>query len=126
MESTKNIIIKDMDNKMHFRIRLFDCEKGLDFIDNLISRIKSDSVMSVKPYLDDLLPLAALLDNNGREVVAPSLTKEECYSIFQNPLSILELGMEIFKFQEVFLKNSEAFRGLEKTLGSIWNTKVSG
>ena len=125
MESTKNIIIKDMDNKMHFRIRLFDCEKGLDFIDNLIGRVKSDSVMSIKPYLDDLLPLAALLDNNGREVVAPSLTKEECYTIFQNPLSILELGMEIFKFQEVFLKNSEAFRGLEKTLGSIWNTKVS-
>lgn len=125
MESIKNIIIKDMDNKMHFRIRLFDCEKGLDFIDNLIGRINSDSVLSVKPYLDDLLPLAALLDNNGREVVSPSLTKEECYSIFQNPLSILELGMEIFKFQKVFLKSSEAFRELEKTLGSIWNIKVS-
>lgn len=125
MESVKNIVIKDMDNKMHFRISLFDCEKGLDFIDKMVSRIADNSIMTVKPYLDDLLPLAALLDNNGREVVTPSLTRQDCYSIFQNPLSVLELGMEIFKFQEVFLKNSEAFRGLEKTLGNIWNIKVS-
>lgn len=125
MESTKNIVIKDMDNKMHFRIRLFDCEKGLDFVDSLVSRIKTDSLMSVKPFLDDLLPLASLMDGDGREVVTPSLTRSDCYSIFQNPLSILELGMEIFKFQEVFLKNSEAFRGLEKILENIWNTTTS-
>lgn len=125
MESTKNIVIKDIDNKMHFRISLFDCEKGLDFVDNLLGRINADSLNSVKPFLDDLLPLAALLDNNGREVVTPSLSRQDCYSIFQNPLSILELGIEIFKFQEVFLKNSEAFRGLEKILGNIWNLKVS-
>lgn len=125
MESTKNIVIKDMDNKMHFKIRLFDCEKGLDFVDSLVSRIKTDSIMSVKPFLDDLLPLAALLDNNGREVVTPSLSRQDCYSIFQNPLSVLELGMEIFKFQEVFLKNSEVFRGLEKILENIWNTTAS-
>ena len=81
--------------------------------------------MSVKPFLDDLLPLASLLDGDGREVVTPSLTRKDCYSIFQNPLSILELGMEIFKFQEVFLKNSEVFRGLEKSLGNIWNTTAS-
>lgn len=124
MESSKDIQIKDMDNVFKFRIRLFDAEKGLDFVDSSIGRIKSG--LSIKPFLDDLLPLASLLDATGTKVVKEGITKQDCFSMFQNPLSIIELGVEVFKFQEVFLKSSETFQPLIGALTNIWNTKTSG
>lgn len=123
--STKTIVIKDMENTLHIRISLFDAEKGLDFIDNALGKIRGNSSISVKPFLDDLLPLAALLDSTGATVVHPSLNRQLCYTLFQNPLTILELGIEILKFQEVFLQSSAAFRELSGALRAIWSTKSS-
>ncbi len=123
MESIKDIEIKDLGITKKFRIRLFDAEAGLDFIDSGISRIKQK--LEIKPFLKDLLPLASLLDESGRNVVIESLTLQTCYGIFQNPLSILELGIEILKHQQVFLKDSETFQPLMKQLSSVWNTKTS-
>ncbi len=124
-KSTKDITIKDMDNTLHIRISLFDAEKGLDFIDNALGKIRDKSTLSIKPFLDDLLPLAALLDSTGSAVVNPSLNREACYALFQNPLTILELGIEILKFQEVFLKSSAAFQELSGAVRAIWSTKSS-
>lgn len=124
MESSKDIQIKDMDNNFRFRIHLFTAEKGLDFIDAAAGRIKTG--LSIKPFLDDLLPLISLLDATGTKVVKEGMTKEDCFSMFQNPLTIIELGFEVFKFQEVFLKSSETFRPLIGALTNIWNTKTSG
>lgn len=123
--STKTIVIKDMENTLHIRISLFDAEKGLDFIDNALGKIRGNSSISVKPFLDDLLPLAALLDSTGATVVHPSLNRQLCYTLFQNPLTILELGIEILKFQEVFLQSSAAFQELSGALRAIWSTKSS-
>lgn len=122
MESSKKIKIKDFDNEFNFRINLFTAEKGLDFIDSVVGRIKGE--LSIKPYIDDLLPLADLLDGQGN-VVKSGLTRQDCLAMFQNPLSIIELSVEIFKFQEVFLKDSEIFQPLISTVKGIWNTKVS-
>ncbi len=120
--STKDIVIDDMGNKHHFRIKLFDAEKGLDFVDlylNTMKNIQGASQVSIKPFLKDLIPLAALMDVNGSQVVNSQLDLPTCYSIFQNPLSILELGLEIMKFQEVFIKSSKAFQPLMNKLKAM-------
>ena len=120
--STKDIVIDDMGNKHHFRIRLFDAEKGLDFVDLYLNTMKNmggASQVSIKPFLKDLIPLAAMLDVNGSQVVNPQLDLPTCYSIFQNPLSILELGLEIMGFQEVFIQNSKAFQPLMSKLKAM-------
>lgn len=121
MEDVKDITIKDMGNTLYFRIRLFDAEKGLDFIDKIAESIK-DKKFSVKNYLNDLIPLASLLDVNGVTVVKVSLTLKDCYGIIRNPLAIVELGTEIFKFQEVFMKDSVICQQLMQKVGNIWNT----
>lgn len=121
MEDVKDITINDMGNTLYFRIRLFDAEKGLDFIDKIAESIK-DKKFSVKNYLNDLIPLASLLDVNGVTVVKASLTLKDCYGIIRNPLAIVELGTEIFKFQEVFMKDSVICQRLMQKVGNIWNT----
>lgn len=121
MEDVKDITINDMGNTLYFRIRLFDAEKGLDFIDKIAESIK-DKKFSVKNYLNDLIPLASLLDVNGVTVVKASLTLKDCYGIIRNPLAIVELGTEIFKFQEVFMKDSVICQQLMQKVGNIWNT----
>lgn len=124
MEDVKDITINDMGNTLYFRIRLFDAEKGLDFIDKIAESIK-DKKFSVKNYLNDLIPLASLLDVNGVTVVKVSLTLKDCYGIIRNPLAIVELGTEIFKFQEVFMKDSVICQQLMQKVGNIWNTNNS-
>ena len=124
MEDVKDITINDMGNTLYFRIRLFDAEKGLDFIDKIADSIK-DKQFSVKNYLNDLIPLASLLDVNGVTVVKASLTLKDCYGIIRNPLAIVELGTEIFKFQEVFMKDSVICQQLMQKVGNIWNTSNS-
>lgn len=122
MERSKDIIIDDLGNDIHIRINLFGVEKGLDFVDTLAKVIKAKD-FSIKLFLDDLLPLASMLDTNGAQVVIPSLTRKDCYGLFQNPLSILDLGAEILEFQMVFLESSKLFRPLAEELRNILNTK---
>lgn len=116
MEKVKKVTIKDLDNKsLTFSIRLFDVMKGLDFIDAYVSSQNK----SIKPFLEDLLPLATLLDEKGLNPVDEmSLAKAGVY--FENPCAVLELGLKIFEHQKVFMKESEVFRpfleALEKTL----------
>lgn len=123
MSHTKDITIKDMNNQLRFRIRLFGAEEGLDFLDKVIDAYKGG--LSIKPFLGDLLPLASMLDVAGKQVVKDSLTPEDCYALMQNPLAIIELGVEILKFQEVFMKDSKVFQGLMGKVGNIWNTPTS-
>lgn len=125
MENVKNIVIEDFDNKINLRIRLFDAEKGLDFVESVSKLVKSGD-FSIKALLDDLLPLASLLDTNGDRVVKEGLTRKDCYGIFQNPLSIVDLGLEVFNFQMVFIKSSKAFRPLIGPLESMLNTVTLG
>lgn len=124
MESTKVIKIRDIEQDLSFRIRLFDAESGLNFIDKSIGKINGE-VLSIKPFLEDLLPLCSLLDVNGSNVVLERMSLKDCYAIFKNPLAILELGMEVFKFQEVFIESSEIFRPYLPTLQGMFNRKVS-
>lgn len=120
MEDTKKVCIEDFENKFYFMIHLFDTERGLDFIDNLRKNFAGGSI-NIKPLLDDLLPLASLLDANGEQVVKESVTRRDLYAMFKNPLSVLELGTDIFEFQMVFLENSKAFQPLAKTLRGLFN-----
>lgn len=125
MENVKNIVIEDFDNKINLRIRLFDAEKGLDFVESVSKLVKSGD-FSIKALLDDLLPLVSLLDTNGDRIVKEGLTRKDCYGIFQNPLSIVDLGLEVFNFQMVFIKSSKAFRPLIGPLESMLNTVTLG
>jgi len=106
MEKTKKVTVKDIDGKtQRFLIRLFDVEKGLDFID----RYLTSENKSIKPFLADLLPLATLLDATGvNEVDVMSLDKAKVY--FENPFAVIELGLEILEHQKVFMKESEVFQ----------------
>lgn len=125
MGNSKRVEIKDIDNTLYFNIRLFGVEDGLDFLDKLASVIRNKD-FSIKPFLSDLLPLASLLDARGDKVVKDGLTIEDCYSIFQNPLAVVELGTAILEHQKVFMENSKLFRPLMKTLDGIWNTENLG
>lgn len=125
MENSKIITVNDLGNEIKLRIKLFDAEKGLDFVDNLGAIVRSKE-FSIKPFLDDLLPLASLMDANGDKVVMESLTRKDCYGLFRNPLSILELGTQIFEFQTVFLTDSELFRPLAEQLQGILHMKNLG
>lgn len=122
MENSKDIIIKDCGKEVHLRINLFGVEKGLDFVDTL-AKVMRTKDFSIKLFLDDLLPLAALLDTNGAQVVMPSLTRKDCYGLFQNPLSILDLAAQILEFQMVFLEDSKTFQPLAKQLRGILDMK---
>lgn len=119
MEKTKKVTVKDFDGKsQRFLIRLFDVDKGLDFIDRYVSSENK----SIKPFLADLLPLATLLDANGvNEVDTMSLDKAKVY--FENPFAVIELGLEILEHQKVFMKESEVFQPflalLEKRSASL-------
>ena len=125
MEESKKIVIDDFDNKVTFNINLFDAEKGLDFVDNLRKNFSGGSA-SIKPLLDELLPLVDLMDANGEKVVKEGLTRRDCYGIFRNPLSVIELGTEVFEFQMVFLRNSKAFRPLADTLQNMFGFLTLG
>ena len=119
MEKTKKVTVKDFDGKsQRFLIRLFDVDKGLDFIDRYVTSENK----SIKPFLADLLPLATLLDANGvNEVDKMSLDKAKVY--FENPFAVIELGLEILEHQKVFMKESEVFQPflalLEKRSASL-------
>ena len=125
MENTKKIVIEDLDNKVNLEIRLFNAEKGLDFVENIVKRGK-DERFSIKAMLDDLLPLVSLLDADGNKVVKEGLSRQDCYSLFQNPLSIIDLGMEVFEFQLVFLEKSKAFQPFAKQLRDTFSMKTLG
>ena len=126
MENTKNIVIDDLGKEVHLRISLFNAERGLDFVDNLFHKVRTKEGFSIKDVLDDLLPLVSLLDANGDKVMKEGLSRQDCYSIFENPLSIVDLGMEVFNFQLVFMENSKVFRPYAKALKDMFNTPTLG
>lgn len=116
IEKIKKVEIKDCGEIKYFTIRLFDPLAGLDFIDRLIGLLAGDkSKISIRPLLGDLLPLATMVGADGTTKIADmSLDKVNTY--FQNPLSILDLGMKILEHQMVFMNESETFRPFAATL----------
>lgn len=124
MENTKKICINDMGNKLYFKLHLFDVERGLDLADKLAGNLIAENI-KIRELLGELLPLVDMLDAKGDKVVKEGLSVSDCNSIFQNPLAVIELGVEVLKFQQVFIQNSALFQPLMKTLGNIWNTKTS-
>lgn len=124
MENTKKICINDMGNKLYFKLHLFDVERGLDLADKLAGNLIAKNI-KIRELLGELLPLVDMLDAKGDKVVKEGLNVSDCNSIFQNPLAVIELGVEVLKFQQVFIQNSALFQPLMKTLGNIWNTKTS-
>lgn len=122
MEKIKKVAVNDLDGKkLSFSVRLFDVEKGLDFIDRYVA----SKDKSIKPFLADLLPLATMLDANGvNEVDQMSLDKAKVY--FENPFAVLELGLLILEHQKVFMKESEVFRPFLEVLEKVSLFQTSG
>lgn len=127
MESEKVIEINDCDNILKFKIRLFGALEGLDFMDTALGVISSKEKLSIRPFLETLLKLATPLDMSGK---MPLLQQGQNFSlsvadgIFQNPLSLLNLGLQILEFQKVFIKSSPQFHHLIKTLERKLNIKI--
>lgn len=106
MEKEKIVEIQDLDNKLKFKIKLFSPVKGIRFFDTLMESM--DGKFSIEPLLKDLLPLATQLSEDGRPINTLSL--EQVDAIFQNPLAVMDLGIEIFNLQQVFMTSSPRFR----------------
>lgn len=119
MEKTKIIKIKDLENEFVFQIRLFQSEEGFGFVDKAI---RSKDGFQISQYVDDLLPLVSMMDSEGKNVVKNGLTKKDCFAMFQNPLTIFDLAMDVMEFQMVFLKDSKLFQHITPTLQSLWTT----
>lgn len=115
MEKEKIVEIQDLDNKIKFKIKLFSPLKGIKFFDTFIATIGDK--FSIEPLLKDLLPLATQLTEDGRPV--NTLSIETADVLFQNPLAILDLGIEIFNFQQVFFESSPRFRPFASKLQNM-------
>lgn len=121
----KIVKVKDLENTLYFKIKLFGALEGIEFMDKTIQIINSKNSLSIKPFLDDLFKLCIPLDAMGIKPISSSFSLSEAGAMFQNPLSIFELGFEVLKLQEVFLKDSETFRPLIKKVESLFNTKLT-
>lgn len=125
IEKIKKVEIKDCGEVKHFAIRLFDPLAGLDFIDRVIATLSGDKgKLSVRPLLGDLLPLATLVGSDGTTKIA-DMAVDKVNTYFQNPLSVLDLGMKIFEHQMVFMNESETFRPFAATLRSTLGMPTS-
>lgn len=120
MQKVIKVQIKDLENTVHFQIRLFEVMEGIDFLD----RHMAAKERSVKAFLKDILPLATLLDAQGDNPVT-SMTLENVGSYFQNPLSVMELGIKILEHQMVFMKESETFREYAAAVAKLLHLQIS-
>ena len=127
MENTKVIEIKDFDNTLKFKIRLFGALEGLDFMDTALGVISSKERLSIRPFLETLLKLATPLDLSGNTALLPPgqvLTLSVADEMIQNPLSLMDLGFQILEFQKVFIKSSSQFQPLVRTLEEKLSIKI--
>ena len=127
MENTKVIEIKDFDNTLKFKIRLFGALEGLDFMDTALGVISSKERLSIRPFLETLLKLATPLDLSGNTALLPPgqvLTLSVDDEMIQNPLSLMDLGFQILEFQKVFIKSSSQFQPLVRTLEEKLSIKI--
>lgn len=118
MENTKIIEINDMGTVKKFRIRLFDVLSGLAFFDTALQKIADRKSLSIQPFLEPLLKLAVPMDDLGQTELSTGrpFSLQDASVIFQNPLSVIELGFEILEFQKVFTESSPRFQKLTKIL----------
>lgn len=122
MEKEKTVTIEDFGNKTVFKIHLFGITEGLAFTNKIADLfLKKDNSLSITAFLSDLLPLASLMDMSGEKVIKEHMSISDCEDVFQNPLSVIELGTEILELQKVFLQDSKIFRSLadRPELGSL-------
>lgn len=126
----KHVKIKDGGNVKEFTIRLFGVLEGLEFIDKFLGDIAqfvkggaNTQGISIRKIMGDLLPLATLVGPDGQPIDTMSLDKLENY--FENPLSAIELSMDILEHQMVFMNESEQFRKYLKDAQSLFNIQTS-
>lgn len=118
IQKTKIVCVEDFSGKRFFKIRLFGVMDGLDFLDRITGSVQgffTNQKTSVKEYLKDLIPLAVPMDETGTKIVWPdgqSFTLEAASAMFENPMTLIELGWEVLAFQQVFFEQSTTFRKL--------------
>lgn len=131
MESKiKHVKIKDGGNVKEFTIRLFGALEGIDFIDKFLGDLATFAKggtnmqgLSIRKFMGELLPLATILDGNGKPLDTMSLEKVDNY--FENPLAPIELAMKILEHQMVFTNESEVFQQFKNTLQNTSIIKTS-
>lgn len=127
MEKEKIVEITDFGNKNVFKIHLFGIQEGIAFIDKAGSALfKKDLNEPVSYFLSSLLPLASLMSLDGKTVITEKMSVNACEDIFQNPLSVIELGKEILEFQKVFFQDSKIFHDLAKQANLGFLTQILG
>ena len=124
IQESKTISIKDLENTINFRIKLFSALEGLDFLDEVLKTFNSNNNFSIKPYLSDLLKLACPINDNGQPMFDNDFNLSLADSIFKNPLSLIELAQEVFDFQQVFIKSSSKYHDLMNILQNKLNIKI--
>lgn len=123
LEKEKIVEIQDLERKLKFRIKLFGVMEGLDFIDHFAGGI-SNNKLEIRPYLNDLLPLAVQLGVDGVPT-GISLNLETASAIFENPLAVLDLATEILSFQMVFLTSSPKFQPFANRVQLVLDSMTS-
>lgn len=112
--------ITDGGSKKTFSVRLFGALEGIQFLDGIVA---SGQGVKISDIIKDLLPLASLVDQEGKVIDTMSVSKIDTY--FENPLSALELAYKIFEHQMVFMNESEIFRPLIPAVKSIFKLPIS-
>lgn len=112
--------IMDGGSKKTFSVRLFQAMEGIQFLDGLVA---AGQAVKISDLIKDLLPLASLVDPDGKVIDEMSVSKIDTY--FQNPLSALELAYKVLEHQMVFMNESEIFRPLIPAVKSMFKLPIS-
>lgn len=126
LQKVKFFELKDLDTTLKFKLKLMNAEQGINFLDKIQQCFRQNDTLSIKPYLNDLLQLAIPLQQDGITPIFGDklFSLDLAYTMIQNPLSIVELALEVLKHQEVFMKGSEIFQTLMNKVKDTFNTKI--
>ena len=104
-QDTKIITIKDLDKEITFKIKLFGAIEGVYFLSNNVNAFFNNKLTLID-ILGDLLKLACPIEKNTKQSLIGNniFDLEQAGIIFKNPLSIIDLGIQILEFQN----NSES------------------
>ena len=125
-QDTKIITIKDFDNEITFKIKLFGAIEGVYFLSNNVNAFFTNKLTLID-LLGDLLKLACPIETNTKQSLIGNnlFDLQQAGAILKNPLSIIDLGIQILEFQKVFMNGLDKYQAYFGKVKEMLNIKTS-
>lgn len=129
MKKTNIVKIKDLSGDKFFMVRAMNVLEGIELMDKIAGSVQdwsSGKHISIKDYLNDLIPLAMPMDANGVKVVWDGkFTLNDACGMFENPVALMELAKEVLTIQQGFFEQYPLFQQLMNQAKGLFNTQSS-